>query len=59
MSKVQEIARAIEKLNDEQVEELSAWLFDRDIARDAANGVLDFLAAEAIGDARVGRAKQL
>ena len=59
MSTVQEIESAIEKLSDEQVEEIRAWLFDRDIARDAASGVLDSLANEAISDARAGRAKQL
>ncbi len=59
MSTVQEIERAIEKLSDEQVEELRAWLFDREISRDAANGILDSLADEAISDARAGRAKQL
>lgn len=59
MSTVQEIERAIEKLNDEQVEELRAWLFDREIARDASNGLLDSLAAEALSDVRAGRAKQL
>ena len=59
MSPVQEIERAIEKLSDEQVEELRAWLFDREISRDAASGALDSLADEAVRDARAGRAKQL
>ncbi len=59
MSTVQEIESAIEKLSEEQVEELRAWLFDRDIARDASSGLLDSLAAEAIIDRRAGRAKQL
>jgi uncharacterized small protein (DUF1192 family) len=59
MSTVQEIESAIAKLSDEQVEEIRAWLFDRDIARDAASGLLNSLAEEAISDARAGRAKQL
>lgn len=59
MSTVQEIERAIEKLSDEQLEELRAWRFDREISRDAASGVLDSLADEAIKDARAGRAKPL
>jgi len=59
MSTVQEIESAIEKLSEEQVQEIRAWLFDRDISRDAASGVLDSLADEAIGDVRAGRAKQL
>ncbi len=59
MSTVQEIESAIEKLSDEQVEDLRAWLFDREISRDAASGLLDSLANEAIRDAQAGRAKQL
>lgn len=59
MSTVQEIERAIEKLSDEQFEEIRAWLFDRDISRDATSGVLDSLADEALGDTRAGRAKSL
>lgn len=59
MSTVQEIESAIEKLSDEQLEELRAWLFDREISRDAASGLLDSLADEALRDARAGRAKHL
>ena len=59
MSTVQEIESAIEKLSDEQVDEIRAWMFDRDISRDAVNGLLDSLADEAISDARAGRAKAL
>jgi hypothetical protein len=59
MSTVQEIERAIEKLSDEEVEELRGWLFDREIARDSSTGLLDSLAAEAISDARAGRVKPL
>jgi hypothetical protein len=59
MSTVQEIESAIEKLSDDQVGEIRAWLFDREISRDAASGLLDSLADEAIGDVRTGRASQL
>ena len=59
MNTVQEIENAIEKLSEEQVEEIRAWLFDRDITRDATRGLLDSLADEAVRDARAGRAKQL
>ena len=50
MSTVQEIETAIEKLSDEQVEELRAWLFDRELARDATSGLLDPLARRAIAE---------
>ena len=59
MSTVQEIESAIEKLSDAQVEELRAWLFDREIARDVSSGLLDSLADEAIGDTRAGLTKPL
>jgi Glu-tRNA(Gln) amidotransferase subunit E-like FAD-binding protein len=59
MGTVQEIESAIEKLSDEQVEEIRAWMFDREISRDAASGLLDSLADEAISDARAGRTKAL
>jgi hypothetical protein len=59
MSTIQEIESAIEKLSDEQVDEIRAWLFDRDIARDAKSGALAELADEAIRDARSGRTKLL
>ncbi|MDI1251350.1 MAG: hypothetical protein PSV13_20990 [Lacunisphaera sp.] len=52
MSTVQEIESAIDRLSDDQVAELRAWLFDRDIARDAANGSLDTLADEALRETR-------
>ena len=59
MSTGQEIERAIEKLSDEEVQELRAWLFDREIARDSLTGLLDSFAAGAISDARGGRVKPL
>ena len=59
MSTVQEIEQAIDRLSDDQVAELRAWLFDRDIARDALNGSLDSLADEALREARNGRTKPL
>jgi len=49
---VQEIEKAIERLSDEEVAELRAWLFDRQIARDAASGRLDSLADEALREVR-------
>ena len=59
MSTVQEIENAIDRLGDEEVAELRAWLFDRDISRDAASGKLDSLADEALREARSGRTKPL
>lgn len=59
MSTVQEIESAIAKLSEEEVNEIRARLFDRDIARNAENGVLDVLADEVIRDARAGRVKPL
>ena len=59
MSTVQEIENAIEHLSDHEVSELKAWLYDRDISHDAASGLLDELANEAIAEARAGRAKPL
>ena len=59
MSTIQEIENAIEKLSEVQIEELRAWLFDRDIARDAASGLLDGLADEARRDLHAGRTKPL
>jgi hypothetical protein len=51
MSTVQEIESAIEKLSDEQVEEIRAWMFDREISRDAKSGLLDSLADQGISAA--------
>jgi len=59
MSTVQEIENAIEKLTEEQIEELRAWLFDRAISQGATNGSLDLLAQEALNEKRIGRTKQL
>ena len=59
MSTVQEIEAAIEKLDDPQVDELRAWLFDREIAKDEASGVLDGLVAEALAASRAGSARPL
>lgn len=56
---VQEIEKAIERLSDEEVAELRAWLFDRQIARDAAAGRLDSLADEALKEAHSGRTRPL
>ena len=59
MSKVEEIEQAIEKLSIEELAEIRAWLWDRDIERDAAAGRLDHLAEEALNEYRSGRAKRL
>jgi hypothetical protein len=59
MSTVQEIERAIEKLSDEEVAELRAWLWDRDIERDAASGRFDALAKEALEEHRSGKTRKL
>ncbi len=59
MCTVQEIEQAIDRLGDEEVAELRAWLFDRDIARDAANGKLDSLVGEALREVKAGRTKPL
>ncbi|MBE0541146.1 MAG: hypothetical protein IH623_07155 [Verrucomicrobia bacterium] len=59
MSTVQEIERAIEKLSDEELAEIRAWLWDRDIERDADSGRLDNLAEEALQEYRSGKTTQL
>ena len=59
MSKVEEIERAIEKLSPEELLEIRAWMWDRDIERDAHAGRLDRLAEEALNEYRSGKAKRL
>jgi hypothetical protein len=59
MSTVQEIERAIEKLSDEELAEIRAWLWDRDIERDADSGRFDTLAEEALQEYRSGKTTQL
>ena len=59
MSKVEEIEQAIEKLSIEELAEIRAWLWDRDIERDAAAGRLDHLAEEALSEYRSGKARRL
>jgi hypothetical protein len=59
MSTVQEIERAIEKLSDEELAEIRAWLWDRDIERDADSGRLDALAEEALQEYRSGKTTRL
>jgi hypothetical protein len=59
MNTVQEIERAIEKLSDEELAEIRAWLWDRDIERDADSGRLDTLAEEALQEYRSGKTTQL
>ena len=59
MSTVQEIEHAIQKLRPEEVEELKAWLFDREIEADAEAGRLDSFAEEALREHREGRTRPL
>jgi hypothetical protein len=59
MSTVQEIERALEKLSEEDLAEVRAWIWDRDIARDAAAGRLDALAEEALREHRDGKTRRL
>jgi hypothetical protein len=59
MSTVQEIERAIERLSDEEIAELRAWLWDRDIEKDAAAGRLDALAEEALQEHQSGKTRKL
>jgi len=59
MSTVQEIERAIEKLSEEEFAEIRAWLWDRDIERDAAAGHFDAMAEEALREHRSGKTRPL
>jgi hypothetical protein len=59
VSSVQEIETAIAKLTDKELAELRAFLWDRDIERDAASGRLDYLANEAIDELRDGKTRPL
>lgn len=59
MSTVQEIERAIEKLSTEELAEIRAWLWDRDIERDAAEGKLDVIADEALQEHLAGKTRRL
>jgi hypothetical protein len=59
MCTVQEIERAIEKLSEGELAEIRAWLWDRDIERDAKMGRLDALAEEALQEHRNGKTRKL
>jgi hypothetical protein len=59
VSTVQEIETAIEKLSEEEIGEIRAWLWDRDIERDAATGRFDHLAEEALKEHRAGKTRAL
>jgi len=59
MSTVQDIERAIEKLSDDELAEVRAWLWDRDISRDAAAGRYDALADEALQEHLGGKTRKL
>jgi hypothetical protein len=59
MSTVQEIETAIKKLGDAEFAELTAWLWDIEIERDAKAGRLDNLAGEAIREFKAGKTTAL
>jgi hypothetical protein len=59
MSTVQEIETAIGKLGDAEFAELTAWLWDIEIERDAKAGRLDNLASEAIREFKAGKTTAL
>jgi hypothetical protein len=59
MSAVQEIERAIANLTEEEVAELRAWMWDRDIERDVEIGRLEEPADEALREHRAGKTKRL
>ena len=56
---MQEIEYALEKLSEEELAEIRAWLWDRDIERDAVAGKLDALADEALQEHRNGQTRRL
>jgi hypothetical protein len=56
---VQDIETAIAKLTDKELAELRAFIWDRDIERDAGSGRLDHLANEAVEEFRSGKTRPL
>jgi hypothetical protein len=59
MSTVKEIEMAIGKLGDAEFAELTAWLWDVEIERDAKAGRLDDLVGEAIHEFKAGKTTAL
>ena len=66
MTTLDEIEKAVTKLNREQLAKFRAWFeefherqFDEQIARDAEAGKLDKLAEEALRAHREGRSREL
>jgi hypothetical protein len=59
MSTVREIEKAIEQLNEQELAELRQWLWERDIARDSAKGLLNEPVAEALREHREGKTRRL
>lgn len=66
MTTVEEIEKAVARLDPEQLAKFRAWfedfqarLFDEQIERDAQSGKLDKLAGEAVRAYREGRAREL
>ena len=65
MTKLEQIAAAIEKLSAEEIAKLRDWfdeldarLFDEKIERDAKAGKLDNIADEALADLKAGRGEE-
>ena len=66
MSTIQEIERAVAQLPPEEMAKFRAWFlefdtaaWDRQLVQDAAEGRLDALAEEALGDLRADRTRRL
>ena len=66
MSTIQEIERAVERLEPDELSAFRAWFtsfdadaWDRQIEADVDAGKLDELAAEALADLRAGRCSEL
>jgi hypothetical protein len=59
VSTLQDIETAIAKLTDKELAELRAFIWDRDIERDAGSGRLDHLANEAVEEFRSGKTRPL
>jgi hypothetical protein len=63
---IEDLEKAVAMLPPDQFAQFRAWFeqlgaarFDEKIARDAASGKLDELAAQAVDDLRRGRAREL
>jgi hypothetical protein len=66
MTKLEQIEKSISELDPQEFERFTAWFealqaerWDRDLAKDTANGSLDELAELALTDFRSGRTRPL